>query len=471
LNRPIRRFAVVLATSIALPVACWHEDCSGQRRDYAHIQAAQTAGQASLVKDVRTTLTASTTGGVLTPFLSIGTTTFFAAGDAETGTELWKTDGTAAGTQLVKDIDPGPNSSFPHSFANLNGKLLFTADDGTTGTELWQSDGTRAGTTLVAEAQPGPNVGSDVFISGLTACGGAVYYPANDFTHGSELWRSDGTTEGTGLVLDIQPGATGSSPTDLTCLNGVLYFQANDGAHGTELWRSDGTAVGTVLLLDINAGPGDSTPTQLTAVGSNLFFTANDGSSGIELWITDGTPGGGARVADLSPGAASTAFLNPMTVNDVLLIAVGGPTTTASFPSTYALYRSDGTAAGTFAIGGAVPNSPEPTSRAVVNGVLYFSGKNTAGDAELWVSDGTSAGTNEVANLNANASSGPTDFLAIGSTLFFAANTTAGMRWFKSDGTAAGTVTLPGAGAATGLAPSAAALSGHLVFATGGFPY
>ena len=84
----------------------------------------------------------------------------FTADDGTHGTELWVTDGTAAGTQLLKDINPGAGYSFPENFTVLGDKLIFTADDGTHGTELWATDGTAAGTVLLADINPGDG-GSD----------------------------------------------------------------------------------------------------------------------------------------------------------------------------------------------------------------------------------------------------------------------------------------------------------------------
>ena len=115
------------------------------------------------------------------------------------GNELWKTDGTAAGTVLVKDINPGgysgyggyyPDSSFPANLTNVGGTLFFTANDGINGAELWKSDGTTAGTVMVKDISPGAYYG---LISSnpanLTNVGGKLFFSANDGNHRPELWK------------------------------------------------------------------------------------------------------------------------------------------------------------------------------------------------------------------------------------------------------------------------------------------
>src|SRR5262249_5791385 len=147
--------------------------------------------------------------------------------DGTHGYELWKSDGTAAGSTLVKDIFPGgisgygyyPNSSYPSHLTNVNGTLFFEDNDGTHGNELWKSDGTAAGTVLVKDINPGSS-GSNP--TDLTNVNGTLFFEATDGTHGYELWKSDGTATGTVMVKDINPGSGSSSPSYLTNVNGRL---------------------------------------------------------------------------------------------------------------------------------------------------------------------------------------------------------------------------------------------------------
>ena len=92
------------------------------------------------------------------------------------------------------------------------------------------------------------------------------------------------------LVEDINPSSS-SVPRSLTNVNGTLFFSADDGTNGDELWKSDGTAEGTVLIKDINLS-GDSGLSNLINVNGVLFFTANDGGETSDLWKSDGSAGG-----------------------------------------------------------------------------------------------------------------------------------------------------------------------------------
>ncbi|MGB5636504.1 MAG: ELWxxDGT repeat protein, partial [Waterburya sp.] len=287
---------------------------------------------------------------------------YFRASDGENGNELWVTDGTTEGTQLVADLYPGietnrydprsgekledtPYSSFPGDFAELNGKLYFRASDGENGNELGVTDGTSEGTKLVADINPGS---SSSVPSDLTELNGKLYFRASDGANGSELWVTDGTSEGTKLVADINLSTTpggdplGSYPGDFAELNDKLYFSANDGETGGELWVTDGTTEGTKLVADINTSTsvgGDgfgSYPIDLVEFNNKLYFRAEDVENGIELWVTDGTTEGTKLFADINPGGVSSVPGDLAVVGEELFFSAGnGETGSELFKLTF----------------------------------------------------------------------------------------------------------------------------------------
>ncbi|HEV7516740.1 MAG TPA: ELWxxDGT repeat protein, partial [Thermoanaerobaculia bacterium] len=97
---------------------------------------------AFLVKDLDSSPPAPVTRSLLTQ-AALGGWVYFSAQDPQHGNELWRTDGTAAGTELFLDLCPGDCSSQPYTLAALGGRLFFSADDGVHGREPWVSDGTR----------------------------------------------------------------------------------------------------------------------------------------------------------------------------------------------------------------------------------------------------------------------------------------------------------------------------------------
>ena len=133
---------------------------------------------------------------------------------------------------------------------------------------------------LLLDINPTGNSNAEQFVQ----VGTSTFFVANDGTNGRELWKSDGTEEGTTLVKDIQDGANGSYPRNLTNVGGTLFFSANDETNGYELWKSDGTEVGTTLVKDIRTGIFGSNPRSLAEVGGALFFSADDGINGREVF-------------------------------------------------------------------------------------------------------------------------------------------------------------------------------------------
>jgi ELWxxDGT repeat protein len=207
---------------------------------------------------------------------------------------LWKLDGTGNGLFKLK----GNYMSASSPIAVSNHIYFFATGPSPLYEQgLWKSDGTEAGTVLV---KGGISIdGIDVRSSFTEAVGNILFFSAIDLSDrikGRQLWRSDGTAKGTTRITDILGPNYGGAPTNpglginpkyLTAVGNLLYFVAQDQAHGLELWRSDGTINGTHILKDIEPGPGSSAPANLTTVGNSLFFSAGPDN---RLWRTEGTP-------------------------------------------------------------------------------------------------------------------------------------------------------------------------------------
>ena len=390
---------------------------------------------------------------------------YFTADDVENGRELWVSDGTSSGTQLVLDINPGDNDYYSYYFAptnliDFNNKLYFTADDGENGRELWVSDGTAEGTQLLVDIRAGSNdygynYGS--YLGYFTEFDGKLYFSANDGKNGLELWVSDGTAEGTQLLVDINPGNSGSNPVGFTEFEGKLYFTANDGKNGQELWISDGTAEGTQLVSDINSNvrvnryPDSSDSRNLTEFNDKLFFTADDGENGNELWVSDGTAEGTQLLVDINPGSNDSNNSYGSNARDFTEFEGKLYFSANDGENGDELWVSDGTAEGTQLVSDINPSSNgsdysygfNPVGFTEFEGKLYFSADDGENGRELWVTDGTAEGTQLVSDINPNSEnpdSSPRDFTEFENKLYFSADDGEnGNELWVSDGTSSGT--------------------------------
>ncbi|WP_163995216.1 ELWxxDGT repeat protein [Pyxidicoccus caerfyrddinensis] len=378
-----------------------------------------TAEGTVLVKDIRP----GPVGSELLRFITVGRTLYFVADDGEHGFELWKSDGTRNGTRLVEDIYPGAGSGFPDFLTAVDSRtLFFTADDGTHGREPWRSDGTRAGTRLIEDVYPGAaSSGSNVPLF-YRLTGRQFLFVADDGSHGPELWTTDGTPGGTRLVEDIYPGPMGSGIGLLTLavVDGLLYFGADDGEHGLELWKSDGTARGTRLVEDILPGPLGSAPFFLLPVGTDqVFFDANDGIHGREPWRGEDSSRHTLLLADVWPGVDSGVGPG-VTADDKVYFFGRNPT------YGHELWVTDGTRSGTHLVKdinpgpeSAFPGDPN-TPYAVGSGLVFNAFEPVHGD-ELWWTDGTPAGTRMADLYEGTANSYPYGFTRVGDQVFFTA--------------------------------------------------
>lgn len=363
-----------------------------------------------------------------------GDAAFFRAFTPEYGWELWKTDGTEAGTVLVKDISPGGGSSQPRNLASALGGLIFAATHPEAGYELWFSDGTEAGTRMVRDLAPGTFSSLPRFI---TEVNGAVFFEARDPDHGWELWRSDGTEAGTSLVRDIYPGSGSSSPRSLTPVGNELYFSATHPDHGMELWKSDGTAGGTQIVKDLNFGPANSSSYEFTQVGDSVVYRACGNDTGCELFRTDGTEGGTLVLKDIYPGTSSSSPSWFHRVGDEVFFSADDGSTGRE------LWKTDGTEEGTVLVADIQPGSgaSNPSRFAVLNGTLFFAAYPNY-DYGLWKTDGTALGTVLVKDpVDGGWAQGQLNFLtASGTSLFFQVNHPSyGQELWVSDGTTDGT--------------------------------
>lgn len=429
----------------------------------------QADGQVHFVKDINRTPKSGIAYSAK-PVHS-GAYTYFIATTWELGTELWRTDGTEAGTLLVKDISPGPGSSEPSQLTDVNGTLFFIAYDPNEGTTLWKTDGTESGTVAI-----------DGNANGLFNANGTLYYHAivngerglvkydhangvvpvlvpgprpSNWIHangttfffdreGAKLWKTDGTTTGTTVVKDIHQllDQNGNHPgfAPVAVGNTIYFSGSTDAGFNEELWKSDGTAAGTVMIKDIAPFGFSGAPMRLTVMNNVVYFTAysidpvTGATYGIELWRTDGSAGGTSMVKDINPGLNSGFFVTdgtlPMvTLNGSLIFAADDGVNGLE------LWKSDGTAQGTVMISDIIPGITPgmPQEITVVNDVAYFTVLN--GERELWRTDGTTAGTYVLKDINTDGSGSPVAFMNDNDRLyFFADDGVHGKELWKSDG-------------------------------------
>jgi ELWxxDGT repeat protein len=418
------------------------------------------AGQVELVKDINPEVFED--GSPLDSYpdnlVEFNDKLYFAANDGETGRALFVSDGTTEGTQLVTDVFPENNSQSRFYFSNLDnltefdGKLYFTSDNGESGKELFVTDGTAEGTQLVKDINPGEDPYGNNNSSNpdyLTEFNGKLYFSANDGENGEGLFVSDGTAEGTQLLVNIDQGTGdyGSQFDDFSTgnpfeFNDKLYFKGNNGESGEELFVTDGTAEGTQLVKDINPGEdpygnnNSSTPGNFVEFNDKLYFSANDGENGEGLFVSDGTAEGTQLLVDLNPKGEENGYnyasrLSELVeFDDKLYFAAGDG-------ESRELYVSDGTAEGTQLLVDLSPGenqygnsySSDPNDLVEFNGKLYFTANDGEHGTELFVSDGTAEGTQLVADLNPGENSAfdpdgrfATNLTVVGDELFFGAD-------------------------------------------------
>jgi len=404
---------------------------------------------------------------VLLPF---GDHLLFGATREDVGRELWRSDGTEAGT-VPLDLTPGRQSTFFTSSLKVFGDSIYFEE----GTRIFATDGTVEGTRAVVSSQS-----FCCFLSGFSKIGDRLLFSGSgdDFEHGTELWVTDETPEGAEMILDIYPGRSpdpeypgeflvnSSYPDKFQQWNDLVLFTAENEALGRELWVTDGTRAGT-RVLETTIGPNNpefSDPGfifDVIPMEDRVFFNHSEGG----LWVTDGTQAGtvpimtGAgeqltarhivelrgRVLVIRPVSsdATTTELwstdgSPEGTRLVTLLpsgfrGIGAPVSAAgraffSLGTEEAgseLWASDGTAAGTHMVKDLYPGpeSSAPTRLQGVDGVLMFTAEDRLLGREIWVSDGTAEGTRLVADIQPGKEGSSADsFTSFRGQIFFTAD-------------------------------------------------
>ncbi|HLL00263.1 MAG TPA: ELWxxDGT repeat protein [Myxococcaceae bacterium] len=311
----------------------------------------------------------------------LGNTLFFVAEGVTGDSELWKINGMSGATQRVADIYPEEQGSYPGELTVVGDALFFKAQESSDGNRVWKltEQGVPRQVRDPMQGSPGSGPGE------LTAVGQLLFFTATSGAGNKQLWMSNGTDVGAGALLVRDFGQYGDetavTPQSLTAAGNLLFFVLATPDSGGELWVSDGTSMGTRLIKDIQPGADSSDPQHLTAVGQTLFFTASDAVHGRELWRSDGSAGGTRMVRDIIPGSVNPEFGSLAAGPGTLLMELN------DVVSGYEPWRSDGTPEGTYRLAdvaqGTSASTPRDFRRAGPN--LFFVATLQATGDQLYV--------------------------------------------------------------------------------------
>ncbi len=362
-------------------------------------------------------------------FAMIGNTVFFKAQDAgTTGSELWKLDPPYTTPVMVANINPGSGDSSPAELINVNGTLLFAAEGAFNDIELWKSVPPYTSATQVHNINPANGNGSQE----LVEVNGILFFIADD-GNGYEVWKSASPFTSATMVDDIdQPDPGTGVPSDLTDVNGTLFFAADDGAtgnSGVELWKSAGPnydMASTNQVEDIASGAADSDPSQLTDVNGTLFFQADSSgtSANEELWKSPPPHTAAATVPiEINPAGGSTPQ-GLVNIDGTLFFRANSPPMSTGSE----LFKSNGgpLGAGTDMVANINPTLGSiPTEMTGVGGQVFFRATDGVNGQELWKSPAPFTSATMVANINPTGDSGPNELTELNGILLFAAENAA----------------------------------------------
>lgn len=335
--------------------------------------------------------------------------------------KIWKSDGTAAGTTLVYSFTPsagfsnvGIFYSVPAHYKNysVDGNILyFSAFDATNGKELWRTDGTPAGTIMIKDIKAGTGTSQS---SGFCKIPSTTLFIAQSVGLESKLWKTNGTTVGTEQIPVAEPFYIVNQ--DMAKLGDKVIFFAHNTVDGYEPYVSDGTAAGTFMLKNINPS-GNSLTTQamglhLKIAGQYCYFIANNGTTNA-LWRTDGTIAGTIEVIPNVTNGISDAGYSTTDAENIWFVNYTGTNATQQ------LYKSNGTVEGSSLI---YSNLSYAQNLTTYKGALWFQSRDVGQlyNAEVWRSDGLTLNTELALDVAAlSGSSDPYAFFELNDKLYF----------------------------------------------------
>ena len=360
----------------------------------------------------------SVSGSEFTPWLALSDRFLFSMRTLASGVELWTSPGLSGEFNLLADLQPGAGS-----IAVREAEIVGTAGylsiqvDPNSGDELWRTDGTPAGTVPVGLGVP---AGPGVEIRELTAFEGQLYFVLDGSSFGAELWRTDDSPAGFSMVADLMPGTLGSNPRELTVAGSALFFAAETAGLGLELFRVDPGGQPT-LVADLRAGSDGSSPEQLVALGDLLFFAADDGITFEEPWITDGTTSGTLQLGDLTANTGESFVSRATCAGDRVFFF------TRDSSADFKLWSTAGTPGTTTLIADETTPGDDLESQPITalgsgTSILFNSYQSDLG-IEVWHATDEPGSVTLAADVNPGAAlSVPGNFLRVGGSITFAAN-------------------------------------------------
>lgn len=315
----------------------------------------------------------------------------------------------------VYSFSSGPYREDDNALVNNNGNVYFQAFDALYGNELWGSDGSNAGTYMVKDIFPGNPLGG-THVSSLNSLNGMLFFIAdNNQGFGYEVWVSDGTSTGTFMLVDANPGSLSTFYSAMASFNNMVLFSS-----WRSLWRTDGTEIGTELIFTIPGGDAQRIQRIIPFNGQAIVHNS------FALWNTNGTASGTFLIKEWQNFAAISMIL----FKNKLVIAAEGE-----------LWESDGSIQNTMLLkdinSGVGLSQPDLFTKG--SNLLLFMANDGVHGRELWKTDGTFSGTELVKDMTPGFSSSDiSNIIALDNDNFMFVKDNTSL--FRTDGTDSGTV-------------------------------